>query len=95
MSRAFSPAAGGVKQITAIPEPGEDLASVRETVVALKQVLEAVLGLRGSAGPIYLTVPGDAAPTASKKGELWIIRPVKDGDAWVISVWTGIRWEKM
>lgn len=82
----------------AIPEPGNDLASIKDTVAALKQVIELFLDVRGLGAhksTIFITTPTDTVPTGNVKGDLWILKPVKVGDVWMMSIWNGARWEKM
>jgi hypothetical protein len=44
------------QRLPAIPDPGADLAAIRNAVVALKELVEIMLGRRGDGGFSYVSV---------------------------------------
>jgi hypothetical protein len=84
----------------AIPAVGDDLASHRKVLEALKQNVEVLLGVRGSTGTagqliVYRQKQGDPPPTGLNDGDQWWQPPVTTGDAWQLSIWWKGSWQRI
>ena len=84
----------------AIPEPKQDIASLYATVLALKQTLETVIGLRGMRGAknqvfVVRASTGADIPVGVSDGDLWIQPAVIPTDTWGLSTWKDGQWQKI
>jgi len=80
---------------TPIPEVGEDLASLRSVVVALKNTIQILIGSDGTSGAANQIFINRSTPVASKKGDGWVRPAALPGETVQWSVWDGTRWLKI
>jgi hypothetical protein len=77
---------------TQIPQPTEDLKSLLQTVLALKENIETLLGEKGDSGWANQTFIEATTPTARLKGDMWYKPSTKPNEPAVLSIWTGSAW---
>lgn len=84
----------------AIPEVGDDVASLKRVVEALKQNVEVLLGQRGATGKttqtiIYRQKDGDPTPVGLTDGDQWWQPPVLAGEDWQVSLFWKGAWQRI
>lgn len=80
---------------TPIPEIGDDEASLREVVIALKATVQIMVGAKNENGAPNQNFVQRNTPTANKVGDQWTRPAVLVGETTVLSTWDGKRWLKI
>jgi len=71
-----------------IPVPTDDPKSLLETVLAIKQTVDALTGQDNSERFANHVFVDHETPTAIHKGDIWLY----EGERFSLNIWNGVRW---